>query len=47
MAAAKNGVGKLATGINGVRTVLQQLIAPELKEHTVILRQHGEARLMA
>jgi DNA-binding FrmR family transcriptional regulator len=43
MPAAKDGLEKLAAGIGAVRRALQGLIAPELKEHTSILRGHTEA----
>jgi hypothetical protein len=42
MPTAKNGLEKLAAGIGAVGRTLQDLIAPELKEHTAILLQHGE-----
>ena len=42
MAAAKNGLDKLATGIGAVRRTLQDLIAPELRQHTTLLLQHAE-----
>ncbi|HXD91553.1 MAG TPA: hypothetical protein VNU00_10900, partial [Candidatus Binataceae bacterium] len=42
MPTPKNGLEKRASGIGAVRKVLQDLIAPELKEHNAILRQHGD-----
>ena len=42
-ASSKNGLEKLAAGIGAVRRARQDLIAPELKEHTNILRRHAEA----
>lgn len=43
MPAAKDGFGRLATGITGFRKALQDVITPELKEHTLILWADAEA----